>query len=50
MTGTLMTNKTFIEELRVDKQEMIDVNERLDYLVKFVNKQKRKHDRHTHDK
>ena len=42
MTGTLMTNKTFREELRVDKQEMIDVKERLDYLVKFVNKQKQK--------
>ena len=26
-------DQTIIEELRVDKQEMIDVNKRLDYLI-----------------
>jgi hypothetical protein len=31
-------DQAVIEELRVDKQEMIDVNKRRDYLVEIVNK------------
>jgi hypothetical protein len=36
-------DQAIIEELRVDKQEMIDVNKRLDYLIEIVNKHNRKH-------
>ena len=43
-------DQAVIEALRENMQEMMDVNKRLDYMVEFVNKQKRKHDRHTHDK